>query len=79
MVRETGIEIERRFLLKSMPKVGRYDYILQIQQHYLSKKGDRITERIRGAVHRGMILVSTTTHLRYPLKVNSLLRRMRLK
>ena len=41
------MEIERRFLLKSLPKVDNFEMDLEIGQHYLSPIGDKETERVR--------------------------------
>lgn len=42
----TELEIERRFLLKDIP-LAKFEMKLDITQHYLSKKGDKETERVR--------------------------------
>lgn len=44
---KTEIEIERRFLLKSVPPLE-YSVSYDIQQHYLSPIGSKDTERVRG-------------------------------
>jgi hypothetical protein len=46
MKAKTEIEIERRFLLKSVPDI-KYSMDIEIGQHYLSPKGDKETERVR--------------------------------
>lgn len=42
----TELEIERRFLLRDIP-LANFEMKLDITQHYLSKKGDKETERVR--------------------------------
>lgn len=44
---KTEIEIERRFLMKSVPPLE-YDVKYDIQQHYLSPRDAKDTERVRG-------------------------------
>jgi predicted NAD-dependent protein-ADP-ribosyltransferase YbiA (DUF1768 family)/CYTH domain-containing protein len=44
---KTELEIERRFLLKSLPTID-YDIKYDIEQHYLSPIGAFETERVRG-------------------------------
>jgi hypothetical protein len=46
MKAKTEMEIERRFLLKSVPDI-KYGMDIEIGQHYLSPKGDKETERVR--------------------------------
>jgi CYTH domain-containing protein/predicted NAD-dependent protein-ADP-ribosyltransferase YbiA (DUF1768 family) len=45
-------EIERRFLLKSLPKLVEFNKSIIIQQHYLSEKGSNIVERVRKSERR---------------------------
>lgn len=43
---KTSLEIERRFLLKSLPPIE-FSVIKDIQQHYLSPRNSKDTERVR--------------------------------
>ena len=59
----TELEIERRFLLKSVPPL---EYLLKydIQQHYLSKRDEEDTERVRGmcTIIEGKVLKDEWIH-----------------
>ena len=42
-----ALEIERRYILKNMPKGKQANSLLEIKQYYLSSKNDTTTERVR--------------------------------
>jgi CYTH domain-containing protein len=54
------LEIERKFLLKRMPKPMFYDRALEITQYYLPKDEDGYTVRIRETVGNGTIVYHLT-------------------
>jgi CYTH domain-containing protein len=48
---KTELEIERRFLLKSLPAIDNWDSIIEMEQFYLTPKGAETTERVRACYY----------------------------